>query len=153
MPFGKKPAGDGQIVNFDIVYEDLIKPAVKAAGLEPLRADEEIIGGVIHKAMYERLVLCEYAVADLTTANANVFYELGVRHSVRPWATQLIFAEGLGQLPFDVGLLRAMPYKLGRAGKPTDIARNIAMLTGRLKSAMQREEAKGRSLCFADFII
>jgi hypothetical protein len=137
MPFGKKPAGDGQIVNFDIVYEDLIKPAVKAAGLEPLRADEEIIGGVIHKAMYERLVLCEYAVADLTTANANVFYELGVRHSVRPWATQLIFAEGLGQLPFDVGLLRAMPYKLGRAGKPTDIARNIAMLTGRLKSAMQ----------------
>ena len=33
--------------------------------------------------MFERLILCEYAVADLTTANANVFYELGVRHAVR----------------------------------------------------------------------
>eukprot|EP01031_Cornospumella_fuschlensis_P049371 gene49371-60437_t len=31
-------------------------------------------GGLIHKPMYERLILCEFAVADLTTANANVFY-------------------------------------------------------------------------------
>ena len=96
MPFGKKPAGDGRIVNFDAVYEKLIKPAVEGAGLEPLRADEEMACGVIHKAMFERLALCEYAVADLTTANANVFYELGVRHSLRSWATQLLFAEGWG---------------------------------------------------------
>jgi hypothetical protein len=33
--------------------------------------------------MFERLLLCDFAVADLTTANANVFYELGVRHAVR----------------------------------------------------------------------
>jgi hypothetical protein len=32
--------------------------------------------------MFERVVLCEYAAADLTTANADVFYELGVRHAV-----------------------------------------------------------------------
>ena len=62
--------------------------------------------------MYERLILCEYAVADLTTANANVFYELGLRHAVRKWSTLLIFAEGGSQLPFDVAPLRAMPYKL-----------------------------------------
>jgi len=36
--------------------------------------------------MFERLILCEYAVADLTTANANVFYELGIRHAIRPKA-------------------------------------------------------------------
>jgi hypothetical protein len=34
--------------------------------------------------MFERLILCEYAVADLTTANANVFYELGIRHGSSP---------------------------------------------------------------------
>ncbi|KKM11542.1 hypothetical protein SY88_07500 [Clostridiales bacterium PH28_bin88] len=136
MPFGKKPAGDGRVVNFDVVYEKLIKPAVIDAGLEPLRADEDITGGVIHKAMFERLVLCEYAVADLTTANANVFYELGIRHSVRPWATQLLFAEGWGQLPFDVGLLRAIPYQLGPDGKPTNTKRNVVILTERLKEAM-----------------
>ena len=78
-------------------------------------------GGIIHKPMFERLILCEYAVADLTTANANVFYELGVRHAVRPWSTALLFAEASGQLPFDVAPLRAMPYKLDAEGKPADV--------------------------------
>jgi len=135
MPFGSKPAPSGLTVNFDAVYENLIKPAVIAAGLEPLRADEEMAGGIIHRPMFERLVLCEYAVADLTTANANVFYELGLRHAVRPWATQLVFAEGLGQLPFDVAMLRALPYKLGVDGKPTDVEKSCAALTLRLQDA------------------
>ena len=94
MPFGKKPDSRGSIINFDSVYEKIISPAVLDARLEPIRADEEKVGGIIHKPMYERLILCEYAVADLTTANANVFYELGVRHAIRPWSTLLIFAEG-----------------------------------------------------------
>src|SRR3954452_15156330 len=89
MPFGRKSDGTGATINFDAVYRDLIAPAVRAAGLEPLRADEEVTGGIIHKPMFERLILCEYAVADLTTANANVFYELGVRHAVRPYTTVL----------------------------------------------------------------
>ena len=102
MPFGKKTTNIGVIVNFDVVYQEVIAPAIKETGLEPLRADEEMAGGIIHKPMFERLILCEYAVADLTTANANVFYELGIRHAVRPWCTVLLFAEGGGQLPFDV---------------------------------------------------
>ena len=75
MPFGKKPDGSGGTVDFDAVYRELIAPAIDRAGLEPLRADEESTGGIIHKPMFERLILCEFAVADLTTANANVFYE------------------------------------------------------------------------------
>lgn len=137
MPFGRKPAASGLTVDFDAVYETLIKPSVEAAGLEPLRADEEMAGGIIHKPMFERLVLCEYAVADMTTANANVFYELGLRHAVRPWATQLLFAEGLGQLPFDVAMLRALPYRLGADGRPVDVAASCAALTQRLQEAKQ----------------
>lgn len=135
MPFGRKPAGDGRIVDFDAIYRDLIHPAVTTAGLEPLRADEEMSGGVIHKAMFERLVLCEYAVADLTTANANVFYELGLRHAARPAATQLLFAQGWGQLPFDVNLLRALPYTLAADGTPAAAATDGATLTARLRAA------------------
>jgi tetratricopeptide (TPR) repeat protein len=85
--------------------------------------------------MFERLILCEYAVADLTNANANVFYELGVRHAVRPASTVLIFAADCGQIPFDVALLRAVPYALGADGKPSapDPARSA--LAGRLRAA------------------
>ena len=119
MPFGRKPDGAGGIVEFDDVYAQLIRPAIEEADLEPLRADEEQDDGIIHKPMFERLLLCEYAVADLTTANANVFYELGVRHAVRPWSTVLMFAKG-GRLPFDVAPLRALPYQLGPSGVPSE---------------------------------
>lgn len=117
MPFGEKPDGVGGVVDFDAIYEQILRPAVEAAGMEPLRADEELDSGIIHKPMFERLILCKYAVADLTTANANVFYELGVRHAVRPHSTVLVFAEGM-RLPFDAAPLRAVPYELDSTGKP-----------------------------------
>ncbi|UOY00191.1 TRAFs-binding domain-containing protein [Blastococcus sp. PRF04-17] len=134
MPFGRKADGTGATIDFDAVYRDLIAPAVRAAGLEPLRADEEVTGGIIHKPMFERLILCEYAVADLTFANANVFYELGVRHAVRPYSTVLVFAAGQ-RLPFDVELDRGIPYALTGAGEPTDLDASRATLTERLVAA------------------
>jgi hypothetical protein len=135
MPFGTKSGSGGTVINFDAVYKNLIAPAISAAGLEPLRADEELAGGVIHKPMFERLILCEFAIADLTTANANVFYELGLRHAVRPASTVLIFAEGGGQLPFDVAPLRAIPYKLGPDGKPANAVADSTTIAERLKAA------------------
>jgi tetratricopeptide (TPR) repeat protein len=117
MPFGKKAASDGSVIDFDRVYAELISPAIAQAQLEPLRADQETAGGIIHKPMFERLILCPFAVADLTTANANVYYELGVRHAFRPRSTVQIIAEGV-RLPFDVQMLRTIPYKLGGDGAP-----------------------------------
>lgn len=135
MPFGHKPVSSGALVDFDAVYRELIQPAIEAAGMQPLRADEEMAGGIIHKPMFERLILCEYAIADLTTANANVFYELGLRHAVRPWSTVLVFAEGTGQLPFDVAPLRGLPYRLGGDGQPTEVERSREVLVQRLAEA------------------
>jgi len=137
MPFGRKPAASGSSVDFDAVYADLIAPGIEAAGLEPLRADQELNGGIIHKPMFERLILCEFAVADLTTANANVFYELGLRHAVRPASTLLLFAEGTGQLPFDVALLRALPYRLDGDGKPANTGQGQEAIAARLREARE----------------
>jgi len=141
MPFGKKPSSIGSTIDFDSIYQDLIAPAISEAELEPLRADEEMTGGIIHKPMFERLILCEYAVADLTTANANVFYELGVRHAVRPWSTVLLFAKESGQIPFDVGPLRAMPYQLTSEGKTADISITKLELVKRLKEAKEAQNS------------
>ena len=137
MPFGRKPIPGGSTVDFDAVYRDLIEPGIRAAGLEPLRADEELAGGVIHKPMYERLILCDYAVADLTGANANVFYELGLRHGIRPATTVLLSAE-TGRLPFDVGPLRTLPYALGADGRPTEVAAAVTALTTLLREAQRQ---------------
>jgi hypothetical protein len=134
MPFGQKVDATGMMIDFDRVYRDVIAPAIQEATLEPLRADEEMSGGIIHKPMFERLILCEYAVADLTTANANVFYELGIRHAVRPWSTVLLFARN-SRLPFDVAPLRAMPYQLSSEGTPADVDKTRDELTKRLREA------------------
>lgn len=136
MPFGKKPDSAGSTVDFDAVYRNLIVPAIEEAGLQPLRADEEMTGGIIHKPMFERLILCPYAVADLTTANANVFYELGLRHAVRPWSTVLIFSEG-GRLPFDVSHLRAFRYQLTAEGTPENLETARKALVERLREARE----------------
>ena len=135
MPFGKKPGPSGRTIDFDVVWRDLIEPAVRAADLDPIRADEEEVGGIIHKAMFERLILCDYAVADLTTANANVFYELGIRHGIKPHHTTLIFASNVGTLPFDVASLRGLPYLLGGDGLPSNLNEDRKNLTQRLLDA------------------
>ena len=109
MPFGKKKDEEGKIIDFDKIYNDFIKPSIENSDLDPIRADEEQTGGIIHKAMYERLMLCEYAVADLSLLNANVFYELGIRHAIRPYSTITLF-ESSSRLPFDVNFLRSLPY-------------------------------------------
>ena len=91
--------------------------------------------------MFERLTLCRFAVADLTTANANVFYELGIRHAARPGSTVLIYAEGRGQLPFDVAPLRALPYRLDSAGAPLDPEKSAADLGARLEAMRTHSHA------------
>lgn len=114
MPFGKKPdPASGSTIDFDRIYKNALEPAIKDAGMDSIRADEERTGGIIHKPMFERLLLCDYAIADLTTANANVFYELGVRHTARPRTTLTIFAKQQ-PIPFDVNYLQSLPYELGK---------------------------------------
>lgn len=133
MPFGRKSDENGRVVEFDSVYKEIIAPAIEAANLEPIRADEEIIGGIIHKPMFERLMMCDYAVADLTTANANVFYELGIRHGVRPYSTVPIAGSGM-RLPFDVSPLRAILYDVDDYGFPKNANDVSQILAERLKA-------------------
>src|SRR5436309_2369575 len=119
MPFGQKPdLKSGVVVDFDQIYNEAIKPAIEGCGLEALRGDQEQTGGIIHSAMFARLLLSEFVVADLTLANANVFYELGIRHAAKPFTTLPILAN-LSALPFDVALVRALSYQLEN-GKLTE---------------------------------
>jgi hypothetical protein len=126
MPFSEKPdPTGGKNIDFDRIYNEAIRPAIKDASMEPIRADEEKTGGIIHQPMFERLLLCDFAVADLTTANANVFYELGVRHTARPATTVTIFAKHQ-PIPFDVSFLRSLPYDLGPDNAfPDTLAREL----------------------------
>ena len=100
-------------------------------------------GGLIHTAMFARLLMSEFVIADMTTANPNVFYELGVRHTARPYTTVPIFAT-LGAPPFDVNMVRAIPYALssapvaGDGPRPGELGARVLELAARIDSEAQR---------------
>ena len=135
MPFGSKanPFPGPKEIDFDLIYRNLIGPAIERAGLQPFKADQEMISGLIHRTMFERLLLCKYAVADLTTANPNVYYELGIRHAVRPWSTVLLYGS-TARLPFDVAFLKAQSYAIDEQGCLTNVDEAIQRLTAQLNS-------------------
>ena len=143
MPFGRKsPPGRRQpLVDFDRIFSHIDMSAT-GAGMEVIRADYEPSGGFIHKPMYERLLVAEYVVADLTFANPNVMYEVGVRHGASDRATILLCAEPfLGGLPFDFRPLRVLPYQLGPAGRIAQAAGQALAKTlmDRLRQARRGE--------------
>lgn len=102
MGFGiKTDYTTGRELDLDKTYKNIIKPAVEDAGLECWRADEIKHSGIIDVPMYKYLISADVVIADLSTYNSNAFYELGVRHGLRPYTT-IAIAENEFKCPFDV---------------------------------------------------
>jgi tetratricopeptide repeat protein len=135
MGFGiKTDYQTGRKLDLDKSYSNLIKPAVKAAGLECVRADEIVHAGVIDVPMYEQLLTADVVVADVSTMNPNAFYELGVRHALKPYTT-IIVSESELTFPFDVGHSVIRKYRhLGEDIGVTEALR----FTGELTIAIQQ---------------
>ena len=111
MGFGKKTDFEtGRTLDLDKSYRNIIKPAVEAAGLACVRADEINHSGLIEVPMYEQLLNADVVVADLSTSNKNAFYELGVRHALRPYTTVVIAEDGIKTFPFDVNHVAVRQY-------------------------------------------
>ena len=121
MPFGVKEAQSAAAgadsapekpaikINFDEIYDLLIKPALTSAGCLAFRADKEPGAGDIRTDMYFELVTADVILADISILNANVFYELGVRHGVAPRGVLMIHG-GWTRRPFDVSPDRTFDY-------------------------------------------
>jgi tetratricopeptide (TPR) repeat protein len=117
MPFGRKQSLDGRWIDFNAIYANLIKPALEEAEFEPFRADEENVSGDILTDMFQELLLADLVIADLSIDNANVFYELGVRHSMRKRGLVHI-QSGRSYMPFDIFNVRTLPYHTDKMGRP-----------------------------------
>ncbi|NUQ85289.1 MAG: DUF4071 domain-containing protein [Anaerolineales bacterium] len=117
MPFGKKKGSDDSIYDFNAIYSLLIKPTLEMAGFEPFRADEETASGDILTDMFQELLLADLCLVDMSIDNANVFYELGIRHAFRKRGIVHIQA-GRAYMPFDVFNVRTIPYHITPEGVP-----------------------------------
>jgi len=100
MPFGS-PIGD----YYSLVY----KPAIEKAGLVPIRADNEIFGtGKIMDQIWSGINDASVLVAELTTKNANVFYELGIAHALQK--PVVLVSSNEEDVPFDLKHIRVIYY-------------------------------------------
>lgn len=144
MGFGKKTdysEKGARTLDLDATYQAIIKPAVEGSGLRCIRADEVKHSGVIDRPMYELLLRADLVIADISTANANALYELGVRHALRPFAT-IVMKEEEGKFHFDLNHLATFQYRhLGE-----DIgAREAATKTAALKALIKEVRANRRN--------
>src|SRR4029453_9324074 len=100
-----------QVIDFNRVYSEYIRPALELAGLESFRADEETRAGHIITDMFQELLVADLIVADLTIENPNVWYELGVRHALRARGV-VIVCGGRVTTAFDLYTDRKLRYAL-----------------------------------------
>ncbi|MHA6281634.1 hypothetical protein ACX3SL_00640 [Morganella morganii] len=106
MPIADHP--DYEDGHFNRVYEYLIKPACKVAGYEAVRADDSKASHMIMFDILKKIVECDMAICDLSTKNANVFYELGLRQAFNK--KTILITDGNENTPFDINGFRYVKY-------------------------------------------
>lgn len=106
MPISSQPGYAPE--HFTLVYEDIIKPAIEQAGMEPLRADETINTNLIQLDILRKVIESDIAICDMSAKNPNVFYELGVRQAFDKPTVLMI--DEITAAPFDVSSLRYVTY-------------------------------------------
>ncbi len=113
--FGNKTDyATGRVLNLDKTFELLVQPACDQAGVNGFRAIDANLTGSIDSIMYRWIYHADIVIADLSTLNANVFYELGVRHAQRPNTTVIIAESVLVQrIPFDLSSFVVHKYEHG----------------------------------------
>lgn len=116
MGFGiKTDFATGRKLNLNKSYKLLIKPVVESKGMTCVRADEILHSGSIDYMMYKELLDADLVIADLSTANVNAFYELGIRHAFKKRCT-IVISEDKYLYPFDLNHIKITSYThLGEA--------------------------------------
>ena len=147
MGFGKKTDFEtGRTLDLDKSYFNMIKPAVEDAGLTCVRADEIVHSGVIDKPMYEQILHADLVVADISTSNKNVLYELGIRHALRPYTTIVIGEDSVKSFPFDLSHVVVRQYRhLGEDIGVSEATRFREALTIALREIMGKEPRQNDS--------
>jgi hypothetical protein len=126
---------------YDKRYEDVLIPAITAANLEPYRVDRDSAATIPMDTLHQAIKLSTACVADITTNNPNVWYELGYAIAINK-PTVMICAKG-SKLPFDIQHRRVIYYS---PDSPRDFEKLRLDITNSLNSALQQREEAASAL-------
>jgi hypothetical protein len=114
-----RPFGIRSGIDFDKVQTDLIQPALARFEIRGGTTGKILEAGNIREDMFQQLLVADLVIADVSLHNANVFYELGIRHALRPRRTYLLRARQEkprqergpeDEVPFDLRTDRYLEY-------------------------------------------
>lgn len=107
-PIGEENSSER--IHSDWLFEAIIDPVFKKeyADFEVIRADKITKSGMIDTQIISLILNSDIVIADVTFLNPNVFYEIGIRHTVQK---PIIHMHLEGQrIPFDIGGFRSIQY-------------------------------------------
>jgi len=117
-------------------YEKIYKPAIEKTGLKAVRADADIFGtGKIMDQVWDGITSAKVLVAELTTRNPNVFYELGLAHALEKPVVLVSSRED--DVPFDLQHIRVIYYDMSDPFWGTKLIEKVAE---NILSAIQNPE-------------
>ena len=124
---------------FDKRYDDVLEPAIRAAGLEPYRVDRDSGASVPILEVLKQVKESDVCLAEISTDNPNVWFEFGYAFAYHQEEVAIICSKrrlDTKALPFDVHHLKVIPYE---SDSPRDFKRLKAQTTERLKSILEKK--------------
>lgn len=105
MPFTQSWSND--------VWEQVIKPSVDEIGMQAVRADD-LYGANIMEDVWQSILQAAIIICDTTGRNPNVFYELGIAHTLGKKV--LLLTQNIEDIPFDLQAYRHIQYSVSISG-------------------------------------
>lgn len=105
MPFTQDWSND--------IWEQVIKPAVQEIDMTPVRADD-LYGQNIMEDVWQSILKAAIIICDTTGRNPNVFYELGIAHTLGKKV--LLLTQNIDDIPFDLQAYRHIKYAVTISG-------------------------------------
>ena len=112
---------------FDQRYNDIIKPAVEACGLTPYRVDEDYGAEIPINTIAEKISFASLVIAEITTNNPNVWFELGYSLALYKPTILICSDEREEAYPFDVRHRKIITYSTKSLGDFNRFRENLEL--------------------------
>ncbi|MDX2109305.1 MAG: hypothetical protein SFY80_03590 [Verrucomicrobiota bacterium] len=130
------PLYDNNPKHFSVVFEDMIKPALETLNLEAI-PPSATAADVIHGEIIKNIQESDYVICDMSSLNANVFFELGMRTAVNK-SVILIKDDLTSKIPFDLAPINTFTYNSKLTYR--NVKQDVTNLTDHCKVSIHKSD-------------
>ncbi len=92
-------------------YREFLKPFItREFNIDCFRVDDDFLPNKIDDKLYTYILRSKFIIAEISTLNPNVMYEVGMAHTLNKDVV-LLAKENLNKIPFDIDKFRICKYR------------------------------------------